>query len=126
MSKTCISGLSALSILHEGKDNPAAGRVIPAERGNDMYKPEFKERGLVRAVFVVDIGRCGCVDSTSREDAERHGNIWAVGRWYRDDDRDLQENLEKDFDALTTAYRKIGGNAFCGGVYSYEFKAYRK
>ena len=91
-----------------------------------MFEPKFKERGLVRAVFVVDMERCGCIDATSREGAEERGNIWAVGKWHRDDEQGLQENLEKDFDALTTAYRKIGGNDFCGGVYTYEYKVYRK
>ena len=91
-----------------------------------MYEPKFKERGLVRAVFVVDMERCGCIDSTSREDAEARGNIWAVGKWHRDDDKDLQAKLENDFDALASAYRKIGGNDFAGGVYGYEYKAYVK
>ena len=91
-----------------------------------MFKPEFKERGLVRAVFVVDMERCGCIDATSREGAEGRGNVWAVGKWHRDDDMDLQEKLEKDFDALTTAYMTIGGNDFSGGVYGYEYKAYRR
>ena len=91
-----------------------------------MFKPEFKERGLVRAVFVVDIGRCGCINSTSREEAEEYGNIWAVGRWYRDDDKNLQDKLEKDFDVLHNAYVEICGNDFCGGVYTYEYKQYRK
>jgi len=91
-----------------------------------MYKPKFKERGLVRAVFVVDLGRCGCIDATSRESAESRGNIWAVGKWYRDDDPKLQEQLDMDFRILTDAYDKIGGNEFCGGVYTYEYKPYRK
>lgn len=91
-----------------------------------MRKPEFKERGLVRAVFVVDMDRCGCINAISREKAEEAGNVWAVGNWYRDDDLKLQEKLEKDFDVLTEAYRKIGGNDFCGGIYHYEYKAYRK
>lgn len=91
-----------------------------------MHKPEFKEHGLVRAVFVVGMGRCGCINSISREEAEEHGNIWAVGNWYRDDDKNLQDKLEKDFDALYNAYVKIGGNDFCGGVYTYEYKPYKK
>ena len=91
-----------------------------------MFKPKFNERGLVRAVFVVDMERCGCIDATSKERAEERGNIWAVGKWYRDDERNLQEKLDKDFDALTEAYRKIGGNDFAGGVYGYEYKPYKK
>lgn len=91
-----------------------------------MFKPEFKERGLVRAVFVVDMNRCGCVDSTSKESAERHGNIWAVGKWHRDDDAMLQDKLEHDFKILASAYREIGGNDYCGGVYTYEYKPYIK
>ena len=91
-----------------------------------MYAPNFQERGLVRAVFVVGIGGCGSINSASREEAERCGNIWAVGKWYRDDDYNLQENLEKDFSILKNAYIKIGGNEFCGGIYCYEYKPYRK
>lgn len=91
-----------------------------------MFKPEFKKRGLVRAVLVVDMNDCGCVDATSKENAEARGNIWAVGNWYRDDDRALQENLDKDFGVLLDAYRKIGGNHFRGAVYAYEYKPYRE
>ncbi len=89
-----------------------------------MFEPKFKERGLVRAVFVVDMDRCGCVDATSRESAEARGNIWAVGKWYRDDDKCLMEKLEKDFNALLNAYRVIGGNEYSGGIYTYEYKKY--
>lgn len=91
-----------------------------------MYEPEFKERGLVRAVFVVDMERCGCIDSTSRASAEARGNVWAVGKWVRDDDPKMQEKLDSDFDVLVKAYTKIGGNEFRGGVYGYEYKPYRK
>lgn len=91
-----------------------------------MFKPEFKERGLVRAVFVVDMDGGGCVDASSKEHAEENGNVWAVGKWYRDDERNLQEKLDHDFDILARAYREIGGNYFCGGVYCYEYKAYKK
>ena len=89
-------------------------------------KPEFKERGRVRAVFVVDMDRCGCINAISREEAEEYGNVWAVGRWYRDDEPGLQEKLERDFRVLSDAYRKIGGNEYRGGAYTYEYKAYRK
>jgi hypothetical protein len=91
-----------------------------------MTKPKFKERGLVRAVFVVSINDCGCISSISRESAEEHGNVWAVGKWYRDDDKDLQEKLEKDFNILENAYRRIGGNDYGGGLFTYEYKKYRK
>ena len=91
-----------------------------------MFEPKFKERGLVRAVFVVDMDRCGCVDATSREAAEARGNIWAVGKWYRDDDKNLMEQLEKDFSSLERAYRAIGGNSYCGGIFCYEYKKYSK
>lgn len=91
-----------------------------------MMNPEFKERGLVRAVFVVDMERCGCINGTSREAAEACGNIWAVGKWHRDDEAALQEKLEKEFDILRTAYVRIGGHDYCGGVFTYEFKPYRK
>ena len=90
-----------------------------------MYKPEFKERGLVRAVVVVDIGRCGCIDTCNRESAESRGNIWAVGAWRRDDEKNLHDKLEDDFDILTRAYSDIGGNDFCGCAYTYEYKKYR-
>jgi co-chaperonin GroES (HSP10) len=90
-----------------------------------MFKPEFKERGCVRAVYVVDMSRCGVVDSTSRENAESRGNVWAVGKWYRDDEKDLQEKLDHDFNVLIDAYRKIGGNDYGGGCLTYEFKKYR-
>ena len=90
-----------------------------------MFEPEFKERGLVRAVFVVDMEQCGCIDTTSREAAEERGNIWAVGKWYRDDDANLQRKLDRDFDILTDAYRRIGGNDFAGGAYGYEYKPYK-
>lgn len=91
-----------------------------------MFQPEFKERGFVRAVLVVDMERCGCIDATSREGAEERGNVWAVGKWYRDDDNNLQEKLERDFRALQRAYTEIGGNDFAGCVYGYEYKPYRK
>lgn len=91
-----------------------------------MFKPEFKERGLVRAVFVVDMDRSGCIDASSKERAEERGNIWAVGKWHRDDDKGLQMKLDHDFDILTKAYKEIGGNSFCGGAYCYEYKAYKK
>lgn len=91
-----------------------------------MYKPEFKERGLVRAVFVADIERCGCIDASSKKHAEERGNVWAVGKWYRDDDPKLQEQIDKDFAVLTAAYEKIGGNDFGGGAYRYEYKPYIK
>ena len=90
-----------------------------------MFKPEFKERGLVRAVFVASIGRCGFVDATSRERAEESGCIWAVGRWYRDDDKKLCENLKRDFNILADAYSKIGGNDYSGGMYTYEYMKYK-
>lgn len=91
-----------------------------------MFKPEFKERGRVRAVIVVDLERSGCVDGTSKKAAEERGNIWAVGKWYRDDDRNLQANLEKDFKALYEAYTKIGSNSFGGCLYTYEYMPYSK
>ena len=90
-----------------------------------MYSPEFKVRGRVRAVFVVDLSRCGCIDATSREKAEESGNIWAVGKWIRDDDRHLQEKLEDDLRELAKAYRQIGGNDYCGGVMTYEYMPYK-
>ena len=102
------------------------GASPPEERRKEMFKPEFKERGLVRAVIVVDLERSGCVDARSKEAAEERGNIWAVGKWYRDDERNLQYNLEKDFNALYEAYTKIGGNSFGGCVYAYEYVPYRK
>ena len=91
-----------------------------------MFTPEFKERGLVRAVFVVDMDRCGCVDATSREQAEKRGKVWAVGKWHRDDDARLQEKLDHDFEILARAYKEIGGNSFCGGAYCYEYKPYAR
>lgn len=91
-----------------------------------MFKPEFKERGLVRAVFVVDMDQCGVVDASSREQAEKRGNVWAVGKWHRDDDAKLKENLDHDFEILARAYKEIGGNDYRGGAYSYEYKPYVK
>lgn len=88
-----------------------------------MFKPKFKKRGLVRAVFVVNTGT-GCTSTISREDAEEHGNIWAVGIWHRDDERNLDEKLEIDFNRLMECYKLICGNDFCGGAFTYEYKEY--
>lgn len=90
-----------------------------------MYRPEFEIRGLVRAVVVIDVDRCGCIDSTSRENAEKCGNIWATGIWRRDDEVDLQDLLESDFKILADAYRKICGSEMTGYVTTYEFKEYQ-
>ena len=85
---------------------------------------EFK--GLVRAVYVVGIGRCGCVDGTSREGAEEHGNIWAVGKWHRHDEADLKTKLEREHNILRSAYSKICGTEYSGGIYTYEYKPYKE
>ena len=76
-------------------------------------------------MYVVDMERCGCIDATSRENAEERGNVWAVGKWHRDDEKDLQEKLDRDFNVLIDAYRRIGGNDYCGGALTYEYKKYR-
>jgi hypothetical protein len=90
-----------------------------------MFEPKFKERGLVRAVFVVSTGS-GCISTVSREEAEKYDNIWAVGVWRRDDEVDLQEKLEQDFKHLNEAYRKICGNEYCGGSFTYEYRKYKR
>lgn len=89
-----------------------------------MYKPKFEKRGLVRAVVVIGVDRCGCIDSTSRENAEKWGNIWATGIWRRDDEADLQDLLEADFLILYEAYSKICRNRISGSVFTYEYKEY--
>lgn len=89
-----------------------------------MYKPKFEKRGLVRAVVVIGVDRCGCIDSTSREEAEKRGNIWATGIWRRDDEVDLQGLLEADFDNINKAYQRICGNRISGCVFTYEYKEY--
>ena len=92
-----------------------------------MFEPEFNARGLGRAVIVVDMGRrAGCVDATSRENAEKRGNMWITGKWHRDDEADLQTKLDGEFGILVDAYRRIGGNDFAGYICTYEFKAYIK
>lgn len=89
-----------------------------------MFEPKFKERGLVRAVFVVSTGS-GCTSTVSREEAEKYDNIWAVGVWRRDDEADLKEKLEQDFKNLNEAYRRICGNDYCGGAFTYEYRKYK-
>ena len=91
-----------------------------------MYKPKFEKRGLVRAVIVIGVDRCACIDSTSREDAEKCGNIWATGIWRRDDEKDLQELLDSDFKTLADAYHKICGSEITGYVTTYEYKEYQQ
>lgn len=91
-----------------------------------MFEPVFKARGLVRVVVVFDMNRCGCVDATSKENAEKRGNLWVVGKWHRDDERGLQAKLDNEFHILTEAYRRIGGNDLAGCAYNYEYKAYIK
>jgi hypothetical protein len=90
-----------------------------------MYKPKFEKRGLVRAVIVIGVDRCACIDSTSREDAEKCGNIWATGIWRRDDEKDLQALLDSDFKVLEDAYHKICGNRIMGYLSTYEYKEYQ-
>lgn len=89
-----------------------------------MYKPKFEKRGLVRAVVVIGVDRCGCIDSTSREDAEKRGNIWATGIWRRDDEVDLQGLLESDFEIISNAYSRICRNRISGSVFTYEYMEY--
>lgn len=91
-----------------------------------MFEPKFKERGLVRAVFVVSSKWSSCTSTVSREEAEKYDNIWAVGDWRRDDDPDLQEKLEQDFKYLNDAYRKILGNDYSGGAFTYEYREYKR
>lgn len=89
-----------------------------------MFEPKFKKRGLVRAVFVVSTRYSGVTSTISREDAEKYGNIWAVGRWRRDDEKDLHKNLDRDFDILSNAYAKLLGHEYSGGAFTYEYKEY--
>lgn len=89
-----------------------------------MYEPKFKNRGQVRAVFVVNTGSSVC-STVSREDAEKYDNIWAVGIWRRDDEPNLQEKLEQDFENLRYAYAKICGNEYSGGSFTYEYRDYK-
>ena len=91
-----------------------------------MYAPEFKERGQVRAVFVVSLRDTSICSTISREDAEKYGCIWATGVWRRDDEPDLQELLDNDFDALSRAYRRICGIEYAGGAFTYEYRKYKR
>ena len=94
--------------------------------GECMIVPKFKNRGMVRAVFVVSVRGNGVCSSVSREDAEKYGNIWAVGIWRRDDEKNLLELLERDFDILSNAYRKLCGNEYHGGGFTYEYRDYER
>lgn len=91
-----------------------------------MIKPKFKNRGMVRAVVVVSLTGSNCTSSISREDAEKYDNIWAVGVWHRDDEKDLESNLERDFAILHHAYSELAGNDFSGCVFTYEYRDYRR
>lgn len=90
-----------------------------------MWEPEFKERGLVRVVCIFATRYSGHVSAESMEDAEKHGNLWAVGAWHRDDEDNLKCNLEHDKSILCHSYAQILGTDYAGGIVKYEYKPYK-